>query len=122
MKKRTLTERKAPRHRGPNNAHGRKRIQLSRYFSEQEAFFMVDVILESKRWALKHPGDEEALLEAWLVDEGDHVEAGQLLCKASLQQEGIDVAAPEEGVVEQIAVASGERFGPGYILARLANT
>ncbi len=82
---------------------------------------MVDVILESKRWALIHPGDEEALMQAWLVDEGDRVAAGQPLCKASLQQEDIEVAAPGDGVVEQIAVASGERFGPGYILARLVD-
>jgi pyruvate/2-oxoglutarate dehydrogenase complex dihydrolipoamide acyltransferase (E2) component len=81
---------------------------------------MVDVILETKSWVNAHPGDEEAQVESWLVDEGDHVEAGQLICKASLQEEVIDVAAPQEGVVEQIAVASGERFGPGYILARLA--
>ena len=82
---------------------------------------MVDVILESKRWVNAHPGDEEGQVQAWLVDEGDHVQAGQLICKASLHQEVIDVAAPQEGVVEQIAVASGERFGPGYILARLGS-
>lgn len=81
---------------------------------------MFDVVLESQRWASVKPG-EEALLESWLVDEGDEVAAGQLLARALLQQEGVDVAAPRAGVVEQIAVASGERFGPGYILARLAN-
>ena len=81
---------------------------------------MDDVILESKRWTSPDAG-EEALLDSWLVDEGDHVAAGQPLCKAWLKQEGVEVAAPEEGVVEQIAVASGERFGPGYILARLAH-
>ena len=54
---------------------------------------MVDVILESKRWVNAHPGDEEGQVETWLVDEGDHVEAGQLICKASLQQELIDLAS-----------------------------
>ena len=31
------------------------------------------------------------------------------------------MAAPQAGVVEQIAVSAGERFGPGYILVRLAD-
>jgi biotin carboxyl carrier protein len=81
---------------------------------------MVDVILDPQRWETAGDGDE-ALLESWLVDEGDRVNAGQVLCKASLFQQGLEVAAPQAGVVEQIAVSAGERFGPGYILVRLAD-
>jgi biotin carboxyl carrier protein len=81
---------------------------------------MVDVILDPKRWEAAEP-DAEALLESWLVDEGDHVDAGQVLAKASLVQQGLVVAAPAPGIVEQIAVAAGEKFGPGYILVRLAD-
>ncbi|HWI84434.1 lipoyl domain-containing protein [Ramlibacter sp.] len=81
---------------------------------------MVDVILDPGRWD-KAGEDAEALLESWFVDEGDHVDAGQLLAKASLVQQGLDVAAPAAGIVEQIAVAAGEKFGPGYILVRLAD-
>jgi len=81
---------------------------------------MVDVILDPKRWERAEP-DAEAVLESWLVDEGDHVAAGQVLCKASLVSQGVDVAAPAAGVVEQIAVSAGEKFGPDYILVRLAD-
>lgn len=79
---------------------------------------MVDVILDPLRWEAVAAGDE-ALLENWLVEEGDQVDAGQLLAKASLEREQIDVSAPHAGVVEQIAVSAGERFARGYILARL---
>ena len=81
---------------------------------------MVDVKLDPLRWETGAPGDE-ALLERWLVEEGERVDAGQLLAKASLFDEQIDVAAPEAGVVEQIAVSAGEHFAPGYILVRLAS-
>jgi biotin carboxyl carrier protein len=81
---------------------------------------MVDVILDPKRWA-SADADAEALLESWLVDEGDCVEAGQVLARASLVHQGLEVAAPSAGIVEQIAVSAGEKFGPGYILVRLAD-
>ena len=41
---------------------------------------MVDVILDPKRWESAEP-DAEALLESWLVDEGDRVDAGQVLAE-----------------------------------------
>ena len=81
---------------------------------------MVDVRLDPLRWNLGEAGDE-ALLENWLVEEGDHVNAGQTLCNASLVEQTIEIKAPAEGVVEQIAVAAGERFAPDYILARLVH-
>jgi len=81
---------------------------------------MVDVRLDSQRWD-KAGADTEAVLESWYVDEGDHVNAGQLLAKGCLVSQGFDVAAPASGIVEQIAVAAGEKFGPDYILVRLAD-
>lgn len=80
---------------------------------------MVDVKLDPRRWE-SVAADDEALLENWLVEEGDHVLAGQVLARASLVHEEIDVPAPHEGVVEQIAVSAGEKFASGYILVRLA--
>ena len=81
---------------------------------------MVDVRIDPQRWE-QADADAEALLESWLVDEGDHVDAGQLLAKASLVSQGLEVASPAAGIVEQIAVSAGEKFGPGYILVRLAD-
>jgi biotin carboxyl carrier protein len=80
---------------------------------------VVDVKLDPKRWESAAAG-EEAMLENWLVEEGDHVHAGQVLARASLVHQEIEVPAPHEGVVEQIAVSAGEKFASGYILVRLA--
>ena len=81
---------------------------------------MADIILDPLRWESLEAGDE-ALLESWLVAEGDHVRAGQVLGTASLVHETVPIEAPHAGMVEQISVAAGERFGPGYILARLVS-
>jgi biotin carboxyl carrier protein len=84
-----------------------------------QEFFMVDIVSDPRRWeSAGIAGD--ARLESWLVEEGQHVDAGQLVAHASLAQQNVDVKAPDAGVVEQIAVSAGESFGPGYILARLA--
>jgi biotin carboxyl carrier protein len=80
---------------------------------------MVDIVSDPRRW--KSDGiASDALLESWLVEEGEHVDAGQVVAHACIAQQNVDVKAPDAGVVEQIAVSAGESFGPGYILARLA--
>ena len=81
---------------------------------------MVDVVLDPQRWESLEAGDQ-AVIESWLVSEGDRVHAGQVLARASLVHESVAIEAPHAGVVEQIAVAAGERFGPGYVLARLVS-
>jgi hypothetical protein len=45
--------------------------------------------------------------------------AGQLLARALLVHEPVAVLAPHAGIVEDILVPAGERFGPGHVLARL---
>jgi biotin carboxyl carrier protein len=79
---------------------------------------MAYVVLDPLRWESVEAGGQ-ALLDQWLVSEGDHVKPGQVLAKASLVHEMLDVEAPHAGIVEQIAVSAGEPFGPGYILAQL---
>ena len=81
---------------------------------------MADVILDPLRWESLEAGDQ-AFIAEWLIDEGDFVKAGQVLAKASLVHETVNVEAPHAGLVEQIAVSAGEQFGPGYILARLVS-
>ena len=81
---------------------------------------MVDIILDPQRWESLEAGDQ-AVIANWLVAEGDHVHAGQVLAKASLVHETVDIEAPHPGVVEQINVAAGEPFGPGHVLARLVS-
>jgi pyruvate/2-oxoglutarate dehydrogenase complex dihydrolipoamide acyltransferase (E2) component len=81
---------------------------------------MVNIILDPRRWESLEAGDK-AVIESWLVAEGDHVHAGQVLAKASLAHESVDVETPHSGVLEQIRVAAGERFEPGHVLARLVS-
>lgn len=79
---------------------------------------MTDVVLYPERWESVEAGDQ-AVLDGWLVAEGERVRAGQVLARASLVQQRVDVEAPHDGVLEEIVVAGGERFAPGDVLARL---
>ena len=81
---------------------------------------MGDVILDPERWESLEAGDD-ALIECWLVAEGEPVHAGQVLARATLVHENVAVEAPHDGVLEEIVVAAGERFGRGDVLARVIN-
>jgi pyruvate dehydrogenase E2 component (dihydrolipoamide acetyltransferase) len=79
---------------------------------------MTAVLLDPERWEAVEAGDA-AWLDRWRVAEGDHVRAGQVLADATLVQQRVEVPAPHDGIVEQIVVAAGERFGLGDVLAHL---
>jgi biotin carboxyl carrier protein len=115
-----LIERKQAAAAAGNNFHEMRVFSSRPLASLEQEPPMVDVKLDPLRWESLAAGDE-ALLENWFVEEGDRVDAGQVLAKASLFNEQIEVSAPQAGVVEQIAVSAGEHFAPGYILVRLAD-
>lgn|GEM_PF-1179279 len=76
---------------------------------------MGNVILDPLCWESVEAGDE-AVLDGWLVSEGDHVHAGQLLGRAKLLHQPVDLRAPHDGIVEQIpargrAFLAGSRVG-----------
>ena len=79
---------------------------------------MSDIILDPLRWELVEAG-AQALLDGWLAPEGDHVAAGQVVARALLMHQSVDIEAPHAGMLEQISVAAGERFGRGQILVGL---
>ena len=79
---------------------------------------MTDIVLDPLRWEALEAGDS-AVAAAWLASEGDHVAAGQPLLEVELVGERIAVTAPPPGVLEQILMPAGERFGPGAVLARV---
>ena len=64
----------------------------------------------------------DALLDEWLVAEGDYVHAGQTLGHAKLVHTRLDVPAPHAGVIEEIIVPAGQSFMRGAVLARLIDT
>jgi pyruvate/2-oxoglutarate dehydrogenase complex dihydrolipoamide acyltransferase (E2) component len=61
--------------------------------------------------------DVEALLERWLVAEGDTVTAGQPVAQAVLVKTSIELVAPNAGVVRRILVPEDGTFGRGQDLA-----
>jgi len=79
---------------------------------------MTYIVLEPLRSASSGAGDQ-AVLSAWRVSEGDHVEAGQLLASVRVVGEDVDVPAPHAGLVEEIFVPAGKRVAAGHPLARL---
>ena len=79
---------------------------------------MTDVALPMEAWQDVEPGTE-ALLDEWLVQEGERVAAGQVLAKVVLVKATLDVAAPAAGIVDRILVAADATFKPGQALARL---
>jgi biotin carboxyl carrier protein len=76
------------------------------------------VVLDPRLWESMEAGDQ-ARLERWVVCEGEHVNAGQLLAQARLLHQTLDITAPHAGVVEQIVVGNGEPIGHGAVLAHL---
>lgn len=82
---------------------------------------MSSIVLDPELWESVEAG-AEAFIEQWLVAEGDHVHAGQVLARANLLHTLVDVPTAHAGVLEEIVVAAGERFAPGAVLARVAGT
>jgi len=79
---------------------------------------VTDVGLPDSVWEGVDPGTE-ALVDEWLVREGDRVAAGQVLAKVVLVKTNLEVTAPTEGVVETILVPAEQTFAKGRPLATL---
>jgi pyruvate dehydrogenase E2 component (dihydrolipoamide acetyltransferase) len=81
---------------------------------------MGDIVLDPELQEAVEAGDT-ALLECWLASEGDRVHAGETIAQVRAAHALIDIAAPHDGVLEQILVPAGERFTPGHVLARVVD-
>lgn len=79
---------------------------------------MTDVVLADEVWEGVEP-NTEALVDEWLVREGDRVAAGQPLVKVVLVKTSHEVAAPVNGIIERILVKAEETFPRGRPLAVL---
>lgn len=78
-----------------------------------------DIILPQDAWQDVEPGTE-ALVEDWLVQVGDSVQAGQPLASVVVVKSSHEVLAPADGVVESILVPAEGTFKPGQSLGTLA--
>ena len=79
---------------------------------------MLAIRLADEMWKDVEPGTE-ALLDKWLVREGDTVSAGQPVANVVLVKTALEVSAPASGRVARILVAAEQTFGPGRDLALL---
>lgn len=61
----------------------------------------------------------EALVDKWLVAEGDAVRAGQPLANVVLVKASQEIIAPADGRIEKILVQAGETFAQGKPIAML---
>lgn len=69
------------------------------------------------------PTDQEegtsAAVEVWLVKVGERVARHQPLLEVNTDKVSLEIAAPEEGVLEEILKREGEEISPGEVLGRL---
>lgn len=79
---------------------------------------MLEIMVDDAVWTDVEEGTE-ALLQEWLVKEGDVVEAGQALAVAELVKTTHEVTAPRAGKIAALQVAPQETFGRGRVLALL---
>lgn len=62
----------------------------------------------------------EATLSQWLVTVGDSVTAGQPVVELETDKVSIEVVAPADGVVAELAMNAGDKVEPDALLGRLA--
>lgn len=78
----------------------------------------LDIVVPGEFWKDVDTGTE-ALLDAWLVAEGDRVALGQPVANVVLVKASYEVAAPAAGVIERILVRADETFAAGEPLATI---
>ncbi len=76
------------------------------------------ISLEDSAWAGVEEGTE-ALLEEWLVGEGDRVTADQALVNVMLLKASYEIVSPVGGTVSRLLVGAGENFTRGQPLAEI---
>lgn len=76
---------------------------------------MTDIVLDAAAWEGVSEGTE-ALVDAWLAKEGEHVAAGQTVVKIVLVKTTIEVAAPVTGTLARIRVPAEQTFAQGAVL------
>ena len=79
---------------------------------------MTDIVLADSMWQDVEPGTE-ALVDEWLIREGEHVTAGQVVAKIVLVKTTLEVTAPADGMIERILVPAEQTFPRGRALATM---
>lgn len=79
---------------------------------------MIEITLAADAWKDIDPGTE-ALVDKWLVGEGDTVRAGQPIANVVIIKANQEIVAPADGRIEKILVKSEETFAQGKPIALL---
>lgn len=79
---------------------------------------MIEIVLPEEAWE-GVDANVEGLVDQWLVSEGDRVVAGQPVVRVVLIKTNYEVAAPADGIVEQILVPKDDTFARRRPLAVL---
>lgn len=79
---------------------------------------MIPIALGDAAWTDVEEGTE-ALVDRWLVAEGDAVRGGAPVAAVVLVKTTIEVPAPADGVLEKILVAAGSTFTRGAPIGML---
>jgi pyruvate/2-oxoglutarate dehydrogenase complex dihydrolipoamide acyltransferase (E2) component len=78
----------------------------------------LDLGLPPESWTGVDPG-VQALLDRWLVAEGEPVAAGQVVARAVLVKSTLDIVAPAAGVLERVLVPAGASFAREQAVGRI---
>jgi pyruvate/2-oxoglutarate dehydrogenase complex dihydrolipoamide acyltransferase (E2) component len=79
---------------------------------------MIGITLAADAWKDVESG-VEALVDRWLVGEGDAVRAGQVLAHVVLVKSSLEIVAPADGCIERIVVPANETFARDQAIALL---
>jgi pyruvate/2-oxoglutarate dehydrogenase complex dihydrolipoamide acyltransferase (E2) component len=79
---------------------------------------MTEVTLGTEAWKDIDPATE-ALLDKWLVAQGDTVRAGQAVANVVLVKSNMEIVSPSAGRIEKILVSAGQTFARGKPIALL---
>ena len=79
---------------------------------------MIEITLSADAWK-DIDFATEALLDKWLVAEGDTVRAGQPLVNVVLVKASQEIVAPANGRIEKILVKANDTFAQGKPIALL---
>jgi pyruvate/2-oxoglutarate dehydrogenase complex dihydrolipoamide acyltransferase (E2) component len=81
----------------------------------------VNVVLPGDVWKDLESGTE-ALVDGWLVAEGETVSAGQPLANVVVVKANYELLAPAAGVIDRILVPADQTFARGQALAVIRTT
>jgi len=79
---------------------------------------VIEITLAADAWKDVDPGTE-ALLDKWLVGEGDAVRAGEPIANVVLIKANQEIVATVDGRIERILVRAEETFAQGKPIALL---